>query len=139
MSNDAQNPYTQVFWRDLVSKGILDHRFGKALEEVVGHPVTCTWTLTGCQWSKLPRAQCHALAISLAHNNSLAVGTVVFFINNTPTIGDLVDYSQKVQTCLPKKCINLPHWCPQPKLTYRHKLPCSTNMPPWRQMEAMDG
>jgi hypothetical protein len=108
-SNNVKNPYTQAFWRELGSKGILDHRFGKALEEAFGHPVTCTWTLTGFQQSKLLRAQHHASAISLARSNSLVDGTANFFINNTPTIGDLVDYSQKVCTCLPIKRIKLPH------------------------------
>jgi hypothetical protein len=109
MSNDVQNPYTRVFWRELGSKGILDCRFGKTSEKVFGHPVSCTWTLTGFQWSKLLRAQRHASAISRACSNSLADGTLDFFISNKPTIGDLVDYSQKVCTCLPKKRINLPH------------------------------
>jgi hypothetical protein len=108
-NHDVQNPYTRVFLRELGSKGILDCRFGKASEEVFGHPVTCTWTLTGFQVSKLLRVQCHASAISLACSNSLADGSTDSFINNTPTIGNLVYYSQKVQTCLPKKCINLPH------------------------------
>jgi hypothetical protein len=84
MSDNVQNPYTQVFWRELSSKGILDHRVGKALEEVFRHPVTCTRTLTGFQQSKLLRVQCHASAISLARSKSLADGTVNFFINNTP-------------------------------------------------------
>jgi hypothetical protein len=108
-SNGVQNPYTWAFWRELGSEGILNRRFRKALEDVFGHPVTCTWTLTGCQHSKLLRAQCHASVISLAPSDSLAVGTVEFVSNNTLTIGNLVDYSQKVQTCLPKKRINLPH------------------------------
>jgi hypothetical protein len=86
----------QAFWRELGSKGILDRRFGKALEDVFGHPVTRTQTLTGLQRSKLLRAQCHASVISLAHSHSLAAGTTEFFSNNTPTIGNLVDYSQKV-------------------------------------------
>ncbi len=138
-SNGVQNPYTWAFWRELGSKGILDRRFRKASEDVFGHPVTRTWTLTGCQHSKLLRAQCHASVISLAPSNSLAVGTAEFVSNNTLTIGNLVDYSQKVWTCLPKKRINLHTWCPLPKLTYRHKLPCSKNMLLWRQMEATDG
>ncbi len=108
-SKDVQNPYTRAFWRELDSKGILDRKFGKTPEEVFGHPVSCTQTLTGFQRSELLRAQRHASAISLACSNSLADGTADFFINNTPTIGNLVDYSQKVLTCLPKKRINLPH------------------------------
>jgi hypothetical protein len=48
-SDGVQNHYTWAFWRELGSKGIMDHRFRKALEEVFGHPVTRTWTLTGCQ------------------------------------------------------------------------------------------
>jgi hypothetical protein len=107
-SVNVQNPYTQVFWRELGSKGISDCRFGKTLEEVFGHPVSRTWTLTGFQWSKLLRAQRHASAISQACSNSLADGTTDFFINNIPTTGNLLDYSQKVWTCLLKKRINLP-------------------------------
>jgi hypothetical protein len=109
INQSINQSYTWVFWRGLGSKGILDHRVQKALDKVFGHPVTCTWTLTGFQQSKLLKAQCHASAISLAHSNALADGAVDFFINNTPTMGDLVDYSQKVWTCLPKKRINLPH------------------------------
>jgi hypothetical protein len=76
---------------------------------VFGHPVTHIKTLTGCQHSKLLRAQHHASAISLACSNALAVGTAEFFSNNTPTIGNQVDYSQKIWTCLLKNQINLPH------------------------------
>jgi hypothetical protein len=108
-SKDVQNPYTWAFWREFGSNGILDRRFGKTPEEVFGHPLSCTRTLTGFQWSKLLRAQRHASAINLACSNSMADGTADFFINNTPTIGNLVDYSQKVWTCLPKKRINLSH------------------------------
>jgi hypothetical protein len=36
-------------------------------------------------------------------------GSVVFVSNNAPTISNLLDYSQKVRTCLPKKQINPQH------------------------------
>jgi hypothetical protein len=43
---------------------------------------------------------------------------MVFASKNTPTIGNLVDYSQKVWTCFPKKQIN-PH---QPVLVAQANL-----------------
>jgi hypothetical protein len=108
-SNNVQNPYIRAFQREFGSKGILGHGFGNVFEDVFAHLVTGTWTLTEYQRSKLLRAQHHASAISLACSNSLVVGTMEFVSNNTPTIGNLVDYSQKVWTCLPEKRINLPH------------------------------
>jgi hypothetical protein len=135
----VQNPYTWDFLRELGSKGILDHRFGKASKDVFGHPVTCTWTITGRQCSKFLRSQCHASAISLARRASLAVGTVEFVPNNTPTKGNLVDYSQKVWTCLHKKRINLLHLVSIAQANLQARAFVFHKMPLWRQMEATDG
>ncbi len=82
---------------------------GKATDDVLGYSVTCTRTLTGCQRSNLSRAQRHASATSLGCSASLMAGSAVFVSNNAPTISNLVDYSQKVRTCLPNKQINPQH------------------------------
>jgi hypothetical protein len=108
-SNGVQNPYTWAFQRELGYKGILDLGVRKASDDVFGYPVTCTQTLTGCQFSNLSRAQCHASAINLGCRASLVACSTAFVFNNTPTIGNLMDYSQKVWTCLPKKQINPQH------------------------------
>jgi hypothetical protein len=79
------------------------------MDDVLGHPVTCTRTLTGRQHSNLFKAQCHTSAISLGRSASLTTGFAVFISNNTPIIGNFVDYSQKVCTCLPKMQINPQH------------------------------
>jgi hypothetical protein len=89
----ATNPYTQAYHCEggiRGSKGVTE-----IPSRVLKLPVVCTRFISngrhGC-W--IHRAWLHASLEALSCRNALGIGTEAFIVRNTPTMGDLVDYTQ---------------------------------------------
>jgi hypothetical protein len=107
-SAGVENPYTRAFRRELGSKMITNTRSDRLLNEVRGLPVTCTSTLSNQQYSKLNLSRRYASAVGLSHSDHLTAGRTSFVLGNTPTIDNLINHSQQVQTPISKNCANVP-------------------------------
>ncbi len=107
-SAGMENPFTRAFWRELGSKTITNTRSDRLLNKVRGLSVTRTSTLSNQQHSKLNWARQYASAAALSRNNHLTAGRASFVLGNTPTISNLINHSQQVQTPISKNRANVP-------------------------------
>jgi hypothetical protein len=95
MSGGGANPFTQAFWRQLGCRGISSSN-SKGSNEVLGQRVTQVRGLTPRQQNRRLRAAQQASVASLECSHSLTAGAAAFVVASTPTVGDLVDYLQRI-------------------------------------------
>jgi hypothetical protein len=90
----ATNPYTRAYQREVGSRGNMRRDLDKASNKVLLSPVIRTRRISGNQANCLCRARLHALVDALACSNALGTGLALFVARNTPTVGDLIQFTQ---------------------------------------------
>jgi hypothetical protein len=88
------NPYTRAYQREVGIRQNLCRDLDKASNGGLSSPIIRTRRISGSQANCLHRARLHALVDALAHSNSLVTGLAVFVVRNTPTVGDLIQFTE---------------------------------------------
>jgi hypothetical protein len=90
----ATNQYTRACQREVGSRGNLLTDLDKASNRVLSSPVIRTRRISRSQANCLCRARLHALVDVLARSNALGTGSAALVARNTPTVGDLIQFTQ---------------------------------------------
>ena len=100
------NPYTRAFRRQLGSNGISGTTDRRLLDTLLDLPATRNRSLTDRQLHKLQRTSWHASEADQSRQAALNIGAARYLAEATPTIGNLIEYTQQSHTIITRQRVN---------------------------------
>ena len=106
-NSSAKNPYTKAFRRHLGSKGISNNTERSRFDAILDHPATHNnRARTDRQQRKMYRASLHASDADRIRREALNIGAARYLAEATPTIGNLIEYTQQSHSTTTRRAGN---------------------------------